>query len=487
MKNTQEIKPEVLRFISRSIVTDKCVLVLGPDIYTKEINNEIIDRTSFFNYLQKNNSDKRIFFEKEGVLRFDDSEKFEIWQEVENFYSGKGDIQLLETIANIKFPLIINASPDECLEKYLRNEMGIKVLFEKFDGEQDENKEVDFSDGTPLIYNVFGIGSDAQTQVITHESLFKKMQEILPMNSFPLKVRNFLRNSNCFLFLGFKFDSWTYQLLSYKIINGISDTNKEKFSSLEIKGDSEDYSSQDNIIMSKVFGMKLINTTPLLFLGDLLKSINGIENGKSKLREVGYADKYSAYISYAAETKNVLENISYRFKEILFDINLKEKSNTELQLLHYKDDPNHRFGSSIDSYVTRLGKGKTVILIVNDDYLKSEVCMQEALIVYNNHDNDGRVFFVILAEQDKLNFIEEKFKIQERYYDYWQERLIKITSNKGSDAREIAAIISIRDFIFEFISKIFDTNSLVLNEPHFVNDIDRDVFIYDIINKMKEV
>lgn len=487
MKNTQEIKPEVLRFISRSIVTDKCVLVLGPDIYTKEINNEIIDRTSFFNYLQKNNSDKRIFFEKEGVLRFDDSEKFEIWQEVENFYSGKGDIQLLETIANIKFPLIINASPDECLEKYLRNEMGIKVLFEKFDGEQDENKEVDFSDGTPLIYNVFGIGSDAQTQVITHESLFKKMQEILPMNSFPLKVRNFLRNSNCFLFLGFKFDSWTYQLLSYKIINGISDTNKEKFSSLEIKGDSEDYYSQDNIIMSKVFGMKLINTTPLLFLGDLLKSINGIENGKSKLREVGYADKYSAYISYAAETKNVLENISYRFKEILFDINLKEKSNTELQLLHYKDDPNHRFGSSIDSYVTRLGKGKTVILIVNDDYLKSEVCMQEALIVHNNHDNDGRVFFVILAEQDKLNFIEEKFKIQERYYDYWQERLIKITSNKGSDAREIAAIISIRDFIFEFINKIFDTNSLVLNEPHFVNDIDRDVFIYDIINKMKEV
>ncbi len=84
------------------------------------------------------------------------------------------------------------------MEKYLRNEMGLKVLAEKFDGEQDENKDLDFSDGIPLIYNVFGIGSDAQTQVITHESLFKKMQEILPMNSFPLKVRNFLRNSNCF-------------------------------------------------------------------------------------------------------------------------------------------------------------------------------------------------------------------------------------------------------------------------------------------------
>ncbi len=106
-------------------------------------------------------------------------------------------------------------------------------------------------------------------------------------------------------------------MLSYKIINGISDTNKEKFSSLEIKGESEDYSSQDNIIMSKVFGMKLINTTPLLFLGDLLKSINGIENGKTKLREVGYSDKYSAYISYAIESKSVLENISNRFKEIL--------------------------------------------------------------------------------------------------------------------------------------------------------------------------
>ncbi len=38
-------------------------------------------------------------------------------------------------------------------------------------------------------------------------------------------------------------------------------------------------------------------------------------------------------------------------------------------------------------------KVKTVLLIVNDDYLKSEVCMQEALIVHNNHDNDGRVFF----------------------------------------------------------------------------------------------
>lgn len=487
MKNFQEIKPEVLRFISRSIITDKCVLVLGPDIYTKEINNEIVDRNKFFNHLQQTNPEKRIFFEKEGVLRFDDSEKFEIWQEVENFYSGKGDIQLLETISNIKFPLIINASPDECLEKYLKNEMGLKVLSEKFDGEQDENKDIDFSDGIPLIYNIFGIGSDAQTQVITHESLFKKMQEILPVNSFPLKVRNFLRNSNCFLFLGFKFDSWTYQLLSYKIINGISDTNKEKFSSLKLNGDLDDFSNQDNIIMSKVFGMKLINTTPLVFLGDLLKTIKTIENGKNKLREVGYADKYSAYISYAVESKDVLENISNRFKEVLTEINLKEQSNTELQLLHYKDDPAHRFGSSIDSYVTRLGKGKTVILIVNDDYMKSEVCMQEALIVHNNHNNDGRVFFVILSEKDKLNFEEDKFRIQERYYDYWQNRLIEITSNKGSDAKEITNIINIRDFIFEFINKIFDTNCLVLSAPYFTNDIDRDVFIHDIINKMKEI
>ncbi len=96
-------------------------------------------------------------------------------------------------------------------------------------------------------------------------------------------------------------------------------------------------------------------------------------------------------------------------------------------------------------------------------------------------------FFVILSEQNKLNFLEEKFKIQERYYDYWQERLIKITSNKGSDAKEITSIISIRDFIFDFINKIFDTNSLVLDAPHFINDIDRDAFIYDIINKMKEI
>ncbi len=31
--------------------------------------------------------------------------KFEIWQEVENFYSGKGDVQLLETYSKYKVSL----------------------------------------------------------------------------------------------------------------------------------------------------------------------------------------------------------------------------------------------------------------------------------------------------------------------------------------------------------------------------------------------
>ncbi len=67
----QIIKPEILKFISKSIIFNKCVLVLGPDIYTKEINNEIVDRNRFFNFLQDYNPETRIYFESEGVLRFE--------------------------------------------------------------------------------------------------------------------------------------------------------------------------------------------------------------------------------------------------------------------------------------------------------------------------------------------------------------------------------------------------------------------------------
>ncbi|NIF04786.1 hypothetical protein F3J23_04965 [Chryseobacterium sp. Tr-659] len=467
----------ILSITSASLSQQKCVLVLGPDIYMNaEVENKVIDRTEFFLKLQKEN-DNITFFPTDGVMIFPDVDIHKMQQVVRKFYSGDGDIQLLETISKIRFPLIINASPDESLFRYLYK-LDNSVQEDYFEGDLDENKVIAFDRNKPLIYNVFGKSSDPQSLIISHDLLYRRMQEILPPNSFPNAIRTYLQKANSFLFLGFRFDSWAYQLLSYKIFNEKNkDPGKIRLSS------SPQYIKDKmiNSIMTKPLGISITASPPLQILNTLIQIIN--ESGSTDLlRDTGMQDKFSSFISYNRRNKLFLEILLERFKKKVEEMNVKENTKTELQLLY--DTQDLGYGQSIDSFMTRIGKGKTVIMIVSEEYLKSYYCMTEALRVNEHHKFDERVFYILVTNNLILDFKNLDESI-EYYYDYWQSKLTETASREGADQERIIGYVLIRDFIKKFIKNISDMNNYVV-DMNEVEEESLDGFILQLINKMKE-
>lgn len=476
--NDNEQLTPLVENICDSINLEKCVLILGPGIYVNEVEGRVYDKNEYLSKLAEENSTRK-FFPVDGLISFSEkNDKFTIQQQVKKFYSGVGDTQLLETIASVKFPLIINASPDIALYNYLLdNKLEPNIQCKYFEGHQDENKIISFDRDHPLIYNIFGIAFDPQSLIISHKILFQKIQEILPQNSLPNSIRTYLQNASSFLFLGFKFDSWAFQLISYKIIKDRAlDDNITRLSSLRNEDNLE-----NSLIINQALGIEITNIPPLQILNYLIKSIK--QNRMSHLlRNVGSQDKFSCFISYSRKSESFVSKFITIFRNNVDDMNNKERSNTELQLLYDKKDLS--YGQSIDSFMTRIGKGKTVLIVISDAYLKSAYCMTEALRVSEHHKNDERVFYTLIKNDLEIDFgnITDG---QNYYYDFWQNKLAELASTEKADTKKILEYAMIRDFVRGFIYNISDANNLIANIDQ-LNDEMIGSLAKEIIKKMKE-
>src|SRR5438128_4632076 len=107
-----------LELITNSIENNKCVLVLGPKLYYKELDGKIIDRQLFFADIEKKYKSSIYFANEELFSIANDDEKTSLLMKLQKFYTGGGDVNLLELISSIRFPLIINASPDLALKEF---------------------------------------------------------------------------------------------------------------------------------------------------------------------------------------------------------------------------------------------------------------------------------------------------------------------------------------------------------------------------------
>src|SRR5215510_7351524 len=100
--------------IVNSLEANRCVLILGPDLYVKEINGKPLERKQFFSDLEKQ-INSCIYFPNEDVFEIEQKDSWDLKGKINTFYSNGGDYSLMELISSIKFPLILNASPDNSL------------------------------------------------------------------------------------------------------------------------------------------------------------------------------------------------------------------------------------------------------------------------------------------------------------------------------------------------------------------------------------
>lgn len=125
-----------------------------------------------------------------------------------------------------------------------------------------------------------------------------------------------------------------------------------------------------------------------------------------------------------------------------------------------RDKNDLQYGKKIKEFMERIGKGKYVIIVLSDKYLKSENCMYEVYQLKQNNLLYTSAFFIIL---DDATAIYNSHRRNE-YIDYWSERIKVQQKNLHAKAPSTKHNLNLYraflEIIDEFITLAVDTNTL---------------------------
>ncbi|HMG15537.1 MAG TPA: toll/interleukin-1 receptor domain-containing protein [Saprospiraceae bacterium] len=457
----------------------QCVLILGPEL---SVDQDGISYKSYFKRMaSKENSGISNYFERDNLFSFENEiAGLEVRRGFRNFYKASSDPGLLEMIARVKFPLIINVCPDVALNN-IYTKLGIDftpAYFSKETLAKFKNIETPTKD-KPVIYNIFGTVDMDSTLILVHSNLYETIQCLLPDNSLPENIETYLKQASGFLLLGLKFDSWYYQLICHKLKLKKSDTIPKINLSASLQNDTDSVS----IAMRNYFDIGFTGDNPMQAVGKLINQCN---NNPQSLRKETELSSYNLFVSYSWKDKETLNEVS---RETMVDWAQKYSDLKDIDsLLFNRDKDELSYGDSIDSFMTRIGRGKIVIRIISDKYLKSRFCMTEAIRISKYRDDEQRIFTVIWED---TNLEDELI-----YRDFWKEKCKGILEDK-LDNDDYDYAVEIFRFINRFFKDLKDKvdlrikkNDFIITENGEINisdarKTDFKQFIDDIIKKIK--
>lgn len=430
----------------------KCVLILGPGL---SVNPQGTSYKSYFREIAANRRNGTFtYFENENLFAFNDEGTLKNTRRlVKEFYKTSGDTGLLEMIARIRFPLVINVCPDLAINK-IYDALGIEYASAYFSKDAGPKfKDLPYpSKEKPVIYNIFGSVDTDTSLILNYSKLYETIQYLLPDNSLPESIETFLKQSSGFLLLGMRFDSWYYQLICHKL--KLKDYNSPK---INLSASCSNDTDAVSVIMRDNFEIDFTNDNSMQAIGRLINECN---NNPRALRDITSLGIYSLFVSYAWKDNEATESVS---RETFVD--WSEKFSGLLQqksLQFYRDHNDLKFGDSIDSFMTRIGKGKILIRVISDKYLKSRYCMTEALRMDKYSDSEQRIFTVVWEDADLANEI--------KYRDYWKEKCQSILEDiqKKLDNDNYDHAVGIYRFLPKFITRLNDEISLRIGRDDFI-------------------
>lgn len=117
------------------------------------------------------------------------------------------------------------------------------------------------------------------------------------------------------------------------------------------------------------------------------------------------------------------------------------------------------YRKSIKDFMNQVGKSDFVLMIISDEYLKSENCMYEIMELLNTHKFEERGLPIVIENAKHI------FKAKERlqYYDYWKTKLIESKHNKTEYPNIDTIDYSLKcqrinDSLPDFFKKVTDLN-----------------------------
>lgn len=117
----------------------------------------------------------------------------------------------------------------------------------------------------------------------------------------------------------------------------------------------------------------------------------------------------------------------------------------------------------IKAFMERIGRGKYVIAVIGDKYLKSPNCMFELVQISKNGDFYDRIFPVVLADADIYRPVQRL-----QYVKHWEQEIKALDeamkevsgANLQGFREEIDEYTEIRNTIAEIVSTLKDMNTL---------------------------
>lgn len=162
--------------------------------------------------------------------------------------------------------------------------------------------------------------------------------------------------------------------------------------------------------------------------------MNNYQNNRSL-----YDDR-EVFISYGwgGESEKIVDSIYKVFRGLKFNI-IRDKVD-----LGYK--------GNIKEFMQRIGKGKYVIIIISDKYLKSENCMFEMLKIKNHGNSYDRIFLIVLED---AQIFDEISRID--YLNYWDDK-VRTLKEKVETLRDPVGKVKVYEKINQYadISRIID-------------------------------
>jgi len=134
----------------------------------------------------------------------------------------------------------------------------------------------------------------------------------------------------------------------------------------------------------------------------------------------------------------------------------------KFQVIRDKVDLGYK--GNIKEFMEKIGKGKAIVVVISDKYLKSENCMFEMLEIHGNKNTWNRIFPVVLADAKIYDEIE---RID--YLNYWdikiEELKLKIKTiinpvGTGAVIAKINQYNDIRRIIDEIMDMLRNMNTL---------------------------
>lgn len=162
-------------------------------------------------------------------------------------------------------------------------------------------------------------------------------------------------------------------------------------------------------------------------------------------------DTRQVYISYAwgGESERIVNEL---------DADLQTRG-----IVVVRDKRDLGYKGSILGFMQEIGRGRAVIVVISDKYLKSPNCMVELVEIARNQNVRDRIFPVVLADADIYDPVNRV-----RYIKHWEDKLKQLdeamrsvsAANLQGMREEIDSYDAIRDHVSGLTFLLKDMNTL---------------------------